>query len=373
MDLNQLLQQLAGSRGLVESLQPLPDDQVRNRSIGRGLINFGQSLATTPGNFGTGLAAAVPSGAGAYMDAREGLEDKNRKMAGDIFQQLLTRQKQEEANAAAMARIDEMERRTGVMENNYNTKNDLAALLNDSLIQRRKDQTENDKARTAGYTQNVGSMVARRAAQTGNDAARTDLYGQNIQSMGDRRAAQTGNDAAKTDISRENMQGLNQYRGAQTQRMGAQTDIAQQRLELDKQRLADNQLKMEREWEREAAKLKGGPADKDRGGLEMRYQEWARRVERDAAGDKQYATAEQQAEIDRNMRARLDTVRRSLGLDAPKAGLETDVRMGQPAATRSAAPAPAGNVPQPKSRADFDALPSGTRFMDPSGQIRVKP
>lgn len=45
-----------------------------------------------------------------------------------------------------------------------------------------------------------------------------------------------------------------------------------------------------------------------------------------------------------------------------------------PGAAKPGAPgAPAAAPSAPKSKADFDALPSGSRFLDPNGQVRVKP
>lgn len=45
----------------------------------------------------------------------------------------------------------------------------------------------------------------------------------------------------------------------------------------------------------------------------------------------------------------------------------------QDTSNRKAANAPGGGLPRVSSDADFDALPSGARFMDPNGQVRTKP
>lgn len=45
---------------------------------------------------------------------------------------------------------------------------------------------------------------------------------------------------------------------------------------------------------------------------------------------------------------------------------------GQAAPTRGKAPA-GGEYPAPRSKAEYDALPSGTMFTDPNGQLRTKP
>lgn len=44
-----------------------------------------------------------------------------------------------------------------------------------------------------------------------------------------------------------------------------------------------------------------------------------------------------------------------------------------PGAAPGQQPAAPANLPRPTSRAEFDALPSGSRFVDPNGQVRVKP
>lgn len=48
-------------------------------------------------------------------------------------------------------------------------------------------------------------------------------------------------------------------------------------------------------------------------------------------------------------------------------------RAPAPAATSTPAPAASGGVSAPTSKADFDKLPSGTRFRAPDGSIRIKP
>ena len=48
----------------------------------------------------------------------------------------------------------------------------------------------------------------------------------------------------------------------------------------------------------------------------------------------------------------------------PKTGEVRQIQMG-------AAPAPQA-MPKPASKAEFDALPKGTRFTDPNGQVRIK-
>jgi hypothetical protein len=44
-----------------------------------------------------------------------------------------------------------------------------------------------------------------------------------------------------------------------------------------------------------------------------------------------------------------------------------------PGAAPGQQPAAPANLPRPTNRAEFDALPSGSRFVDPNGQVRVKP
>ena len=44
-----------------------------------------------------------------------------------------------------------------------------------------------------------------------------------------------------------------------------------------------------------------------------------------------------------------------------------------PGAAPGQQPGAPANLPRPTSRAEFDALPSGSRFVDPNGQVRVKP
>lgn len=46
---------------------------------------------------------------------------------------------------------------------------------------------------------------------------------------------------------------------------------------------------------------------------------------------------------------------------------------GAPAAPSTAAPPAPSQVAQPKSKAEYDALPSGTSFLDPTGRMRKKP
>ena len=44
-----------------------------------------------------------------------------------------------------------------------------------------------------------------------------------------------------------------------------------------------------------------------------------------------------------------------------------------PQATRPPAPSTGGDMPRPRTQAEYDALPSGATFMAPDGSVRVKP
>lgn len=73
--------------------------------------------------------------------------------------------------------------------------------------------------------------------------------------------------------------------------------------------------------------------------------------------------------------ARLDEARKSL--DA-LGGVAARVRPLRPSGGQAPSPQPqgappSGGLPQPRSEAEFAALPSGTRFIAPDGSVRVKP
>lgn len=57
----------------------------------------------------------------------------------------------------------------------------------------------------------------------------------------------------------------------------------------------------------------------------------------------------------------------------PLTALQDDVSMVAGAVTGGGNEAPAQELAYPKSKEEFDALPSGTRFVDPNGVLRIKP
>lgn len=73
---------------LLESVNP---EKVRRQNIARALAKASTAMATTPGNFLSGVAAATSTGADAYLTGRDEAEDQRIKV-----QQLLQMQQQKD-------------------------------------------------------------------------------------------------------------------------------------------------------------------------------------------------------------------------------------------------------------------------------------
>ena len=313
--------QAAMEKRVLESLMP-----TKTSPWAAALRAGGTALATTPGNFLQGLAAATGPAAEAHAAAKA--PDKNASIAAmkmlDDMVNLGKAQSTEDNRVAEHKRRMERDEQRGKYEQGR-----LGALLEglgikrllaDSLVDRRENQNVNDAARTGAYVDNVGSQIDRRGFQTENDTARTGIMQQNADTNASRAATAARQGDERNAIARQRAENEQ----ARIKKMEAE-GIGGDRVYNEANRILQN---MQKEMVPEA----GTSTEADyKAGLEAYQTERKKFIQ----------------------------------------GLSPELRKRFEG--ESQAPAAGGTPAKINSKAEFDALPSGTRFIAPDGKVRIKP
>ena len=142
-----------------ELLETVNPQKVRRQNIARALAQASTALATTPGNFLTGLSAAASTGADAYLTARDQAETERARV-----QQLVQMSQQKDQDRRLELLFDAI----GVQRNQ---------ISDEQSTERHKAGLERDRAYTDYYNRRGvgGATLSPAQEQTNRRAIRNEL------------------------------------------------------------------------------------------------------------------------------------------------------------------------------------------------------
>ena len=361
-------------RALMQS-DPAED---RQRAFASALANAGQALATTPGNFLSGLASAVPAGAQAYGAEMNAADDRNRKRSQAMLDYYLSErrmQRQDERDAISdqwkqrefaadqayrNSMLDLQNRRLEASAADDRPKGDLITMrtADGRTVTVRKDDPQLDTLLADGAT-----PEPKRATELTAPDKKAILEADEGILAGE--AVLTGLDRA-LELNKQAYSGLGAGpRGYISSLVGSDAGVATEELKNVVIGQALDQLKavfggMPTEGERKILIDLQGSVDQ---APEVRERIFKRAK----------AAAERRIEFNRK---RAGDLRSGSYYDPPAESRTPQAGPSAPTAqptTPSPEESPAAALPRPQSKDEYDAIPSGAQFIAPDGSVRRKP